>query len=258
MTDDRAATLEAIAAQVRVCTLCALHKSRTNAVPGAGDPHAEILFIGEGPGFNEDRQGLPFVGRSGDYLTELIESIGLTRKDVFITNVVKCRPPENRDPLPDEIATCRPYLDEQEQIIDPLVVVTLGRFSMARYFPGAKITAIHGRPKYEGNRGYIPMFHPAAVLRNPALEESMAADFRRILDVLAEVRQRRSGHKPAPLTSAPAPAPTPDPAKSPPPPEKPQRSLFDPPPASPAPAPEPPPAAPGDSDDDHPVQLTLF
>lgn len=264
MADDNAAALEAIAAQVRVCVKCDLHKSRTKAVPGAGNPHAEILFIGEGPGYNEDKQGLPFVGRSGDYLTELIQSIGLTRDDVFITNVVKCRPPENRDPLPGEIEACKFYLDGQEAGIDPLVIVTLGRFSMARYFPGGKITAIHGRPKYEGDRAYIPLFHPAAVLRNPALEEPMADDFRRILEVLAEVKRHRAGGAPAVSPAVtppepPVPPATPDaPAKTPPPPAtaSPQRGLFDQPPAaSDAPAPPEPPPAP---DDDKPTQLSLF
>jgi DNA polymerase len=255
MTDERIAALEAIASQVRVCTLCPLHKSRTRAVPGAGNPQAEILFIGEGPGYNEDKQGLPFVGRSGDYLTELIRSIGLTRDEVFITNVVKCRPPENRDPMPDEIAACRPYLDAQETHIDPLVIVTLGRFSMARYFPGGKITAIHGRPKYEGTRAYIPLFHPAAVLRNPALEEPMAEDFRRILEVLAEVKRRRAGEQPPASELTPAPHEAPVQAPPPPAPSIPQRSLFDAPAAPPAPPPEPP-APPGD--DERPVQLSLF
>lgn len=257
MTDDRIAALEAIADQVRVCAKCELHKSRTKSVPGAGSPFAEILFIGEGPGYNEDKLGLPFVGRSGNYLTELIQSIGLTRDDVFITNVVKCRPPENRDPLPAEIGACRPYLDEQEALIDPLVIVTLGRFSMGRYFPGGKITAIHGRPKYEGDRAYIPLYHPAAVLRNPALEEPMAEDFRRILDVLAEVKRRRAGGPAADAPAATAIA-EPVPVKSaPPPPASPQRSLFEPVPPAPAepPAPPEPPPAP---DDDKPVQLSLF
>jgi len=263
MTDERAAALEAIAEQVRVCTRCALHKGRNKAVPGAGSPHAEILFIGEGPGYNEDKLGLPFVGRSGDYLTELIQSIGLTRDDVFITNVVKCRPPENRDPLPAEMDACRPYLDEQQALIDPLVIVTLGRFSMGRYFPGGKITAIHGRPKYEGDRAYIPLFHPAAVLRNPALEEPMAEDFRRILEVLAEVKRRRAGGAPAepapqPAELAPPPAaPAPPVKEAPPAPASPQRSLFDALPPEPA-APPAPPEPPASPDDSKPTQLSLF
>ena len=254
MPEDRVAALGEIAGRVRTCILCPLHKGRTRAVPGAGDPFAEIMFIGEGPGYNEDKQGLPFVGRSGDYLTELIQSIGLTRDQVFITNVVKCRPPENRDPLPVEIDTCRPYLDNQQTLIDPLVIVTLGRFSMARYFPGGKITAIHGRPKYEGTRAFIPLFHPAAVLRNPALEEPMAEDFRRILDVLAEVKRRRAGEPPVEAGPA-AQEPSLKTELPPPPPAAPQRRSFD---APPAPAPEPPPDPPAAPDNDRPTQLRLF
>jgi DNA polymerase len=197
MAQDRAEKLSEIAAQVRVCTLCSLHQGRKQAVPGAGNPSAEIMFIGEGPGFHEDQQGLPFVGRSGDYLVKLLKLIGLTRDQVFIGNVIKCRPPENRDPLPDEISRCKPYLDQQVEIIDPLVIATLGRFSMARYFPNAKITAIHGKPKYEDARAYYPLFHPAAVLRNPSMESQMEADFRRLPEVLAKVKElRAAGAKP--------------------------------------------------------------
>ncbi|MCC6616570.1 MAG: uracil-DNA glycosylase [Anaerolineae bacterium] len=192
MAQDRAAALAEIAAQVRPCTKCELHLSRTRAVPGAGNPNSEIMFIGEGPGYHEDQQGLPFVGRSGDYLVSLLKLIGLTRDQVFITNVVKCRPPGNRDPLPDEILTCKPYLDSQVDIIDPLVIVTLGRFSMARYFPGAKITQIHGKPKYENGRAYYPMFHPAAALRAQALMPQMEADIKRLQEVIAKVKDMRA------------------------------------------------------------------
>jgi len=191
MTEDRAAVLAEIAAQVRACKACRLWEGTTNGVPGAGDPNAEIMFIGEGPGFNEDKKGLPFVGRSGDYLEKMLKLINLHRDQVFIANVVKHRPPDNRDPLPDEIATCKPYLDRQIEVINPLVIVTLGRFSMARYFPNGKITQIHGKPKYEDNRAYYPLFHPAAVLRNPTLEPQMEADFKRILEVIAEVKKQR-------------------------------------------------------------------
>ncbi|MBI5666903.1 MAG: uracil-DNA glycosylase [Chloroflexi bacterium] len=192
MTEDRAAALAAIAEQVRVCTLCRLHENATNGVPGAGSPNAEIMFIGEGPGYHEDKQGLPFVGRSGEYLNYLLNLIGLKREQVFIANVVKHRPPENRDPLPDEILACKPYLDRQVEIINPLVIATLGRFSMARYFPNGKITQIHGKPRFEGDRAYIPLFHPAAVLRNPDLRRDMEADFKRILEVLEQLRQKRA------------------------------------------------------------------
>jgi DNA polymerase len=206
MSDERAAALEQIAAEVRTCTLCDLHKTRTKAVPGAGNINTEILFIGEGPGFNEDKQGLPFVGQSGKYLESLLKLIDLKREDVFITNVVKCRPPENRDPQPDEINTCKPYLDQQINLIDPLIIVTLGRFSMARYFPGAKITQIHGKAKIENGRAYYPLFHPAAVLRNPALQSQMEADFRRIPETLDKIRkQRDAGKKPPPSAGEDAP-----------------------------------------------------
>ena len=211
MTEDRAAALATIAAEVRACKACRLFEGTTNAVPGAGDPNAEIMFIGEGPGYNEDKQGLPFVGRSGDYLEKLLKIINLDRKQVFIANVVKHRPPENRDPLPDEMAACKPYLDRQIEIIHPLVIVTLGRFSMGRYFPNGKITQIHGQPKYEDGRAYLPLFHPAAVLRNPNLEPQMEADFSRILEVIAEVKSQRgkSTAKPDNKTEPPSSPPAP-------------------------------------------------
>lgn len=202
MVEDRAAALAAIAEQVRTCKLCRLHENATNGVPGAGSPNAEIMFIGEGPGFHEDKQGLPFVGRSGDYLNYLLNLIGLKREDVFIANVVKHRPPENRDPLPDEILACKPYLDRQIEIIHPLVIATLGRFSMARYFPNGKITQIHGQPRLEGGRAYIPLFHPAAVLRNPDLRSAMEADFKKILEVV-EMLKKQGADKPPPVSQPP-------------------------------------------------------
>jgi len=207
---DRAAALAAIAERVRVCTLCILYKEANRAVPGAGDPHAEIVFIGEGPGQREDQLGLPFVGRSGDYLNYLLNLIDLKREQVFITNVVKHRPPDNRDPLPDEIAACKPYLDEQLALIDPAVIVTLGRFSMARYFPNAKITQIHGQPRYDERCAYYPLFHPAAALRTPALRRDMEADIRRLPAVIAEVKARRAAVAGPPPPAAPAAPAAPD------------------------------------------------
>ncbi len=197
---DRAAALAAIAQRVRVCTLCRLYQGATNPVPGAGDSYAEIVFVGEGPGQNEDRQGLPFVGRSGEYLNYLLNLINLKREQVFITNVVKHRPPDNRDPLPDEIAACKPYLDEQLALIDPAVIVTLGRFSMALFFPkDARITKIHGHPLRANERIYYPLFHPAAVLRNPNLRPAMEADFKRIPELVAEIsRSSKSDDSPPP------------------------------------------------------------
>lgn len=223
MSEDRAAALAAVAAEIRACTACRLYEGTKNAVPGYGDPQAEILFIGEGPGFNEDQQGLPFVGKSGRYLDYLLELIQLTRAQVFITNVVKHRPPDNRDPAPDEIIACKAYLDRQIALLDPLLIVTLGRFSMERYFPGGKISAIHGKPKYDGERAYLPLFHPAAALRNPALRHDMEADIKRIPEVLAEVKRRRTGHPAPPEAPEARPAET----KNPPPPkaDEPPRQL---------------------------------
>ena len=181
--------LEKLAKQIKVCTLCELHRSRTEAVPGEGPAHAEIMFIGEGPGASEDKQGRPFVGASGRFLNELLEQAGVTRADVFITNVVKCRPPGNRDPLPDEVETCTSnYLQHQIKIIDPRVIVTLGRHSMGLFFKGAKITQIHGQMRQVDDRFVIAMFHPAAALHQLSLRETIMADFARLPELLKEAR----------------------------------------------------------------------
>ena len=172
--------LKEVAAEVAVCTKCDLCKGRTKAVPGEGNPDASILFIGEGPGFNEDRQGRPFVGPAGQFLEELLASINLKRSDVFITNVVKCRPPENRDPEPVEIAACNDYLDRQIAAIDPDVIVTLGRHSMAKFFGGEKISMIHGRARRVDGRICIAMYHPAAGLHQASLKDTIRADFKKI------------------------------------------------------------------------------
>lgn len=199
MSEDRTAQLDAIAAEISACTACRLHENATKAVPGYGDVNAEILFIGEAPGFYEDQQGLPFVGKSGRYLDYLLELIGLKREQVFITNVVKHRPPDNRDPQADEIVACNHFLKRQFEIIDPLVVATLGRFSMAQYFPAsARISRIHGQPRYADNRAYYPLYHPAAALRNPNLRHDMEDDIRRIPEILAEVKRRRENGDDAP------------------------------------------------------------
>ncbi len=173
--------LEQIAAEVRVCTRCDLYKGTRNAVPGAGNPHAEVMLIGEGPGLNEDRQGLPFVGPAGVFLNELLHEAGLDRAQVFITNVVKHRPPDNRDPLPEEIAACSGYLTRQIAAIDPKVIVTLGRYSMARFFPDAKISRIHGQYKVVDGRVVVPMYHPAAALRTDAVRRAAIEDFKTAL-----------------------------------------------------------------------------
>jgi len=185
--------LSQLAEQIRTCQRCRLAQTRLQAVPGEGPERAPFLLIGEGPGFHEDRQGRPFVGRSGDLLETLLASIGLGRRDVFIANVVKCRPPDNRDPLPDEIEACRPYLDRQIELIQPKLVITLGRISMARYFPGQSITRIHGQIKWVGEMGFVPMFHPAAALRNPQWMTAIRADFAQLAPLVAELYPDRSG-----------------------------------------------------------------
>lgn len=183
--------LSEVADEVRVCTLCELAQSRTNAVPGAGPAEAEVFFIGEGPGWHEDQQGLPFVGASGTFLTELIQRAGLQREEVFITNVVKCRPPGNRDPLPDEMEACAPYLNRQLDAIDPLVIVTLGRFSMSRYFPNERISRIHGQPRKIGRRTVVPMYHPAAALHQGSLRGAIEEDFDQLGKIIAKARSER-------------------------------------------------------------------
>lgn len=181
--------LKEVAAEVSVCTKCDLCKGRTKAVPGEGNPHAQVMFIGEGPGFHEDKQGRPFVGPAGQFLEELLASINLKRADVFITNVVKCRPPGNRDPLPAEIDACNGYLDRQIAAINPQVIVTLGRFSMAKFFGGEKISAIHGRARKIDGRICIAMYHPAAGLHQQSLKESIRSDFKKIPLVIAEAER---------------------------------------------------------------------
>jgi len=153
------------------------------------------LFIGEAPGFHEDRQGRPFVGAAGKFLEELLASINLTREQVYIANVIKCRPPGNRDPLPDEIAACRPYLDKQIELVRPKLIVTLGRYSMARYWPHGSISHIHGQPKRVGSVIYYPMFHPAAALHQPRYRAAIEEDMRRIPELLAQV-SRVEGNRP--------------------------------------------------------------
>jgi uracil-DNA glycosylase family 4 len=180
------ATLEQIAMEVSVCERCMLHHSRKLAVPGEGPANADILFIGEGPGFYENEQGRPFVGAAGKYLEELLAKINLKREDVFIANVIKCRPPSNRDPLPDELAACSDYLERQIQAINPKVIVTLGRFSMARFLPNAKISDIHGQSFKIKGRLVVPMFHPAAALHQPSLRTSVERDFLGLPDLIAK------------------------------------------------------------------------
>ncbi len=194
---DRATALAAIAAEVSDCSRCRLSSTRTNAVPGEGSPETEVVFVGEGPGQNEDQQGRPFVGAAGGLLTELIEAIGWKRDEVFITNVVKCRPPGNRDPEPDEMAACAPFLRRQLDVLDPALVVTLGRYSLGTFMPGARIGQVHGtvRPVDPGTGARaalaLAMYHPAAAFRQLSLKETMREDMSRVPAGLIEARTAR-------------------------------------------------------------------
>ncbi len=177
--------LKTIAAEVNVCVKCKLHIGRKKAVPGEGPANAKIMFIGEGPGFYENEQGRPFVGAAGKFLEELLATIGLTREEVFICNVVKCRPPGNRDPEIDELTACSGYLERQIRAIQPAVIVTLGRFSMARFMPDAKISAVHGQARMIDGRLVVAMFHPAAALHQPSLKQSIVEDFKKLPGLIA-------------------------------------------------------------------------
>lgn len=183
--------LREVAGEVRQCTKCGLADSRKNAVPGEGPANATLMFIGEGPGFYENEQGRPFVGQAGKFLDELLESAGLKREKVYITNVVKCRPPGNRDPQDTELAACAFFLERQIQAIDPLVIVTLGRFSMARYFQTAKISVIHGQSAWVEERMIVPMYHPAAGLHQASLRPVIQRDFVQLPKMIENARQQR-------------------------------------------------------------------
>jgi uracil-DNA glycosylase len=202
--------LEAVAAEAAGCTRCRLHQSRTQVVFGQGDPHADLMFVGEAPGFHEDRQGLPFVGPSGQLLNRLLEGIGLRRDDVYICNVVKSRPPQNRDPQPDEIAACRPWLDAQIRLVDPRVVVTLGNFAARTLLETTTgITRLRGRTHPFQGRVLLPTFHPAAALHaqgrrtaGPSPLEAMEGDFRVLAELLAAAKPAPEP-EPAPDEAAP-------------------------------------------------------
>ncbi|SVB09433.1 uncharacterized protein METZ01_LOCUS162287 [marine metagenome] len=198
--------LEQVAQLVRSCTDCPLGRGRTNAVPGEGNPQAEVMFIGEGPGYQEDRQGRPFVGPAGNLLEGLLASIGSNRDDVFIANMVKCRPPDNRDPSPAEMAACTKYLDRQIELVNPKLIVTLGRFAFGRYFPGEGITKARGKLREKDGQKIFPVLHPAAVLRREELRPTMIEDFKAISEIL-EGGIEDSGMEPVVTTpEAPQPA----------------------------------------------------
>ena len=173
--------------QIKVCQKCDLAKGRNNTVPGEGPEHAEIMLIGEAPGFHEDRQGRPFVGAAGNLLDELLAGINLKRDQIYICNVLKCRPPQNRDPQPDEMEACKAYLDQQIALVNPKVIITISRFAMTRWFVDKKISEIHGKPRKIGDLVILPMYHPAAALHQPSLRSVLADDFKKIPGILKEM-----------------------------------------------------------------------
>jgi DNA polymerase len=247
---ERGAALEAIAAEIRVCTRCRLHENRAKAVPGEGNPDTEVVIVGEGPGRDENQAGRPFVGASGRLLTELIESLGWRRDDVFITNVVKCWPPGNRDPAPDEIAACAPYLHRQLEALDPAVVVTAGKHSLGVFMPGERISRVHGtaRPAdpATGARDalVLAMYHPAFALYDGSNRSTLFTDIQALPTTLEAARARRAEGPPdggtrsepaAGVTGFEAPAPAEGP---------PMPGLLD----APAVSPDEPPAAPSPVD----------
>jgi DNA polymerase len=196
--------LAEIAGEVRGCTRCPLHRGRTQTVPGEGNPLSDVLLVGEGPGAREDATGRPFVGPAGQFLNELLRSIGWAREDVFIANVVKCRPPGNRDPEPEEVAACGAFLERQERALDPAVIVTLGRHSLGRYLPGARISAVHGSLRRAGGRFIFPMYHPAAALHQASLRETLFADIRGLPAALLRAREALEAERVASVMPAPA------------------------------------------------------
>ena len=195
---NKAQQLFKIAEKIKKCRKCILHKTRTHPVPGEGDPGTKIMFIGEGPGQEEDKQGRPFVGEAGKFLTELLSLAGLKREEVFITNIIKCRPPGNRDPLPEEVESCRDYLKGQIKIIKPILIVTLGRHAMYKFLLSEfKISKVHGQPKEMVNsktgqsQVYYPVYHPAAALYHGSLRKILEKDFKRIPRVIKKIRSTR-------------------------------------------------------------------
>jgi len=181
--------LAQVAKEVVVCEKCTLYHSRKNSVPGEGPANSEIMFIGEGPGFYENEQGRPFVGAAGQFLDQLLGQAGLKRSDVWIGNVVKCRPPGNRDPQPEELAACDVYLERQIKAINPSIIITLGRYSMGKFMPGAKISTVHGQMRKIGERYVIAMFHPAAALHQASLKPAILADFAKLPELLEQARK---------------------------------------------------------------------
>lgn len=176
--------------QIDGCAKCGLHDNVTMYVPGMGTEQTEVLFVGEGPGKNEDIKGLPFVGASGKFLDTLLDSIQLSREKIYITNVVKCRPPENRDPKQEEMEACNTWLEAQILLLNPKVIVTLGRYSMAKFLPGVTISKVHGQPKRRQSDGRIifPSYHPAVALYNGSMRAVLLEDFQRLAKILSQMQ----------------------------------------------------------------------
>lgn len=193
--------LQEIRKEIEVCHACPLAKGRERSVPGEGPARVDILFIGEAPGFHENRQGKPFVGQAGQFLDELLKAAGLERSQVFITNVVKCRPPNNRDPLPEELQACQVYLDEQIALLQPKVIVTLGRISMGKFIEMGRISSIHGKTHNVNGQKVVTMYHPAAALHQPALRQTLIEDFSRLKKFIsADVQADKPEPTPKPVT----------------------------------------------------------
>ncbi len=182
-------TLKELYDQIARCEDCELARHRTRVVPGEGAENAAIVFIGEAPGWHEDQQGRPFVGPAGKFLDQLLASIGLRRKDVYICNVIKCRPPANRDPLPGEIKACQKWLDRQIELINPKMIVTLGRYSMSKFFPAETIGKLHGTARKRGGIIYYAMYHPAAALHQQSLKKTIEEDMLKIPSLLAQAER---------------------------------------------------------------------
>ena len=221
-------TLNEVASLVNQCTLCELSKGRSNAVPGEGSAESEVMFIGEGPGFHEDRLGRPFVGPAGQFLDELLASIGLRREQVFIANMIKCRPPQNRDPLPGEMQACARYLDRQIELINPKLIVTLGRFSLGRFFPGESITRARGKLRKKDGRSIYPVMHPAAALHRQENRSTIVNDFKAIPELLAKLARPLTIDAAQDLAGNPPTAAAPPRKETPETPEPQQLSLFGP------------------------------
>ncbi len=189
--------LSELCQEIVLCTKCeGLVKNRTRVVPGEGPEDAEIMFVGEAPGWHEDQQGRPFVGPAGAFLEQLLASINLKRRQVYIANVIKCRPPGNRDPLPSEIHNCRGWLERQIELINPKIIVTLGRYSMALFFPGKSISRIHGTAQKRGDIIYYAMYHPAAALHQQSLRRAIEKDMLKIPELLSQAESMTEDREP--------------------------------------------------------------